>query len=74
LKEELEVYEELGQRLKRNSVAVDIINFANPDNVAKLAALVEAANSGNNSHFLDVPMGVANITDIMISSPIIYEV
>jgi len=28
--------EELGKRLKRNNVNIDIINFANPDNVPKL--------------------------------------
>mmetsp|Transcript_1536 Transcript_1536/g.1042 ORF Transcript_1536/g.1042 Transcript_1536/m.1042 type:complete len:111 (-) Transcript_1536:599-931(-) len=37
-------FEALGQFLKRNSVAVDVINFAHPDNVAKLQTLVRAAN------------------------------
>jgi 26S proteasome regulatory subunit N10 len=69
--EEEEKFEELGQWLKRNSVAVDIINFAHPENVGKLQALVTAANSSDNSHFVDIPLGVAMITDVLIASPII---
>lgn len=60
-------------RMKRNNVAVDVINFAHPENEAKLRALVTAANSNGNSHFLDVPMGVSMITDVLIASPIINE-
>ena len=48
-----------------------MINFAHPENVPKLTALVTAANSNDNCHFLDVPLGVAMITDVLISSPII---
>ena len=59
--------------MKRNNVAIDIINFAHPENVPKLQAMVNAANSNGNSHFLDVPLGVAQITDILIASPIINE-
>ena len=36
LQESEDAFEELGIRLKRNSVAVDIINFAHPENVPKL--------------------------------------
>lgn len=73
LKEPEAQFEELGVRMKRNNVAIDIINFAHPENVPKLQALVNAANSNGNSHFLDVPLGVAQITDILIASPIINE-
>ncbi len=59
--------------MKRNNVAVDVINFAHPENIPKLQAMVNAANSNGNSHFLDVPIGVAQITDILIASPIINE-
>lgn len=70
LEEELSDFEELGIRLRRNTVNIDVINFANPENVPKLTALVNAANDGNMSHFLDVPLGVSMITDVLISSPI----
>jgi 26S proteasome regulatory subunit N10 len=73
LKEEEKDFEDLGQFLKRNAVAVDVINFAHPENIPKLTALVTAANSSENSHFLDVPLGVAMITDVLIASPIINE-
>lgn len=59
--------------MKRNNVAIDVINFAHPENVPKLQAMVNAANSNGNSHFLDVPLGVSMITDVLIASPIINE-
>lgn len=61
----------MGKRLKRNNVAVDIINFANADNVPKLEALVNAANNSSNSHFMDVPQGCTMITDVLFTSPIL---
>lgn len=51
---------------------IDIINFANPDNVPKLQALIEAANNSDMSHFLDVPIGVSMITDVLFTSPILH--
>ena len=63
--------QELGQRLKRNNVAIDIINFANPENIQKLEALVNAANNSSNSHFMDVPLGISMITDLLFTSPIL---
>lgn len=71
LKEDEERFEELGQFLKRQSVAIDVVSFAHPENIPKLQALVSAANSGDNCHFLDCPLGVAMITDVLIASPII---
>lgn len=70
-----EDFEDVGMRLKKNNVSIDVINFANPDNVIRLQALVNSANSGAEEaptcHFLDVPEGVQHITDIMITSPIL---
>ena len=54
-------------------MGIDVINFAHPDNVPKLQALVQSANNSDNSHFLDVPIGVAMITDVLITSPILME-
>lgn len=73
LKESEEDCEELGVRMKRNNVAIDVINFAHPENVPKLQSFVRAANSNGNSHMLDVPLGVSMITDVLIASPIINE-
>jgi hypothetical protein len=70
-----EDFEDVGLRLKKNNVSVDIINFANPDNVSRLQTLVNTANKESDDqptcHFLDVPEGITSITDIMISSPIL---
>lgn len=71
IEDDLTQCEDLGKRLKRNNVGIDVINFAHPDNVPKLQALVQCANNSDNSHFLDVPMGVAMITDVLITSPIL---
>lgn len=69
-----ESFEELGMKLRRNNVSIDIVNFANPDNIPKLEALVKACDDGTgNCHFLDVPLGVAMITDVLISSPIVMQ-
>ena len=70
-----EDFEDLGMRLKKNNVSLDVINFANPDNIGRLTAMVNAANDGSEDqptcHFLDVPQGVTHITDVMITSPIL---
>lgn len=71
LTETLEQCEDLGKRLKRNNVAIDVINFSNPENVDKITALVNAANNSSNSHFMDVPMGISMITDVLFTSPIL---
>jgi len=64
-------------RLKKNNVSIDILNFANPDNISRLQALINTANAGAegeaNCHFLDVPPGCTNITDVMITSPILQS-
>jgi 26S proteasome regulatory subunit N10 len=73
LEEELDEFEKLGKRLRQNNVAIDVINFANPENVPKLQALVESCNKGDNSHFLDVPLGVSMITDVLFTSPILQS-
>jgi 26S proteasome regulatory subunit N10 len=51
-------------------VNIDVINFANPDNVPKLEAFVATANKDEGSHFMNVPMGINMITDVLITSPI----
>merc|ERR1712048_429745 len=54
LQETVQECEDLGRRLRRNNVALDVINFANPGNKEKLQAVINACNNDNNSHFLDV--------------------
>lgn len=62
----------LGKKLKKNSVAVDIINFGEEaENAAKLEALLNAVNSDDNSHLVTVPPGPHVLSDILLSSPIV---
>ena len=70
-----EDFEDLGMRLKKNNVNIDVINFANPDNIGRLQAMVNSANDGAEEkptcRFLDVPMGCSHIVDVMMTSPIL---
>jgi len=62
----------LGKKLKKNSVAVDIVNFGEEaENTQKLEALLNAVNSDDNSHLVTVPPGPHVLSDILLSSPII---
>ena len=62
----------LGKKLRKNKVALDIITYGQLDNVAKLQALVEAANNSGNSHFVNLE-GVTNVTDGIIATPVIHD-
>eukprot|EP01121_Diplochlamys_sp_Union-15-3_P001749 TRINITY_DN11522_c0_g1_i1.p1 TRINITY_DN11522_c0_g1~~TRINITY_DN11522_c0_g1_i1.p1 ORF type:complete len:376 (+),score=106.68 TRINITY_DN11522_c0_g1_i1:97-1224(+) len=61
--------EQLGLRLKKNKVAVDVINFGE-ENREKLEAFNKAVNNDDNSHLLCLIPG-GTVTDMLISSPII---
>jgi len=65
---------QLGKKLRKNQVAVDIVNFGEEtENAQKLEAFVNSVNSGENSHLVTVPPGPHVLSDILISSPIISE-
>ena len=68
-------FENVGLRLKKNNVSIDVINFSNPDNVSRLQTLVNTANKESDDaptcHFLDVPAGCSSIMEVMIASPIL---
>lgn len=60
----------IAKKLKKNSVAVDIISFGcEAENEEKLNTFYEAVNSNNNSHLVTVPPGPV-LSDVLISSPI----
>lgn len=64
----------LGKKLKKNNVAVDVVNFGEEDvNVEKLEAFVAAVNSNDNSHLVNVPPGPHMLADVLLSSPIVME-
>ena len=69
-------FEGVGKMLKKNNVSISVINFAHPDNVSRLQTLVDSANQGQDEdascHFMDIAPG-CNITDVIISSPIVMS-
>uniref|UniRef100_A0A7S1B541 26S proteasome regulatory subunit RPN10 n=2 Tax=Corethron hystrix TaxID=216773 RepID=A0A7S1B541_9STRA len=61
-----------GRMLKKNNVAVDVILMGETeDNENKMKLLVDAANSGDNSHLVTIPTGVLP-SDILVGSPIVH--
>ena len=66
--------EQLGKVLKKNNVAIDVVSIGDLDgaNRAKLKKLVDSADSGGSSHFVEVePNSGKNLADVIISSPIL---
>eukprot|EP01099_Mayorella_cantabrigiensis_P003238 TRINITY_DN2516_c0_g1_i1.p1 TRINITY_DN2516_c0_g1~~TRINITY_DN2516_c0_g1_i1.p1 ORF type:complete len:410 (-),score=113.18 TRINITY_DN2516_c0_g1_i1:372-1601(-) len=64
----------LAKVLKKNSVAVDIINFGEETaNIDKLEAFISAVNNNENSHLLTIPPGPHNLSDALYGSPILGD-
>lgn len=62
----------LAKKLKKNNVAVDVVNFGeDTENTEKLEAFVASVNSGDNSHLVTVPPGPHILADILVTSPIL---
>jgi len=64
----------IGAALKKNKVAVDIINFGEDSadqNEEKLKSLFEAVNSHDNSNFVTIPPGTAMLADALQHTKII---
>ena len=60
----------IAKKLKKNNVAVDIVNFgSDEENEAKLVAFQDAVNSGDNSHLVTVPRGTV-LSDMLFGTPI----
>lgn len=65
----------LAKQLKKNSVAVDIINFGeeNSANVECWEQFIAAVNANDNSHLVNVPIGPHHLADMILSSPVLSE-
>ncbi|PRQ47393.1 putative 26S proteasome regulatory complex, non-ATPase subcomplex, subunit s5a [Rosa chinensis] len=72
VKHEKKTLEMIGRKLKKNSVALDIINFGEEDEEKseKLEALLAAVNNNDTSHIVHVPAGPSALSDVLISTPI----
>lgn len=63
---------QLAKRLKKNNIAVDIVNFGEEaTNTEKLEAFISNVNNNDNSHLVTIPPGPHILSDILISSPIV---
>jgi len=61
----------LARKMKKNNVAVDIINFGEEAvNTAKLEAFIEAIGP-ETSHLVTIPPGAYLLSDMVLSSPIL---
>lgn len=66
--------EKLAKKMKKNNVAVDIINFGEEDiNTQKLEKFNAAVNNHDNSHLVTVPPGPRLLYEVIATSPILVE-
>ncbi|KAK3806437.1 MAG: hypothetical protein J3Q66DRAFT_120320 [Benniella sp.] len=62
----------LAKKLKKNNIAVDVINFGEEaENTSKLEAFVAAVNNSDNSNLVTVPPGPHLLSDVLVSSAIV---
>ncbi|KAF9577750.1 hypothetical protein BGW38_006839, partial [Lunasporangiospora selenospora] len=62
----------LAKKLKKNNIAVDVVNFGEEaENTAKLDAFIAAVNNNDNSNLVTVPPGPHLLSDILVSSAIV---
>mmetsp|Transcript_62824 Transcript_62824/g.99256 ORF Transcript_62824/g.99256 Transcript_62824/m.99256 type:complete len:411 (+) Transcript_62824:80-1312(+) len=66
--------ETLGKNLKKNNVSIDLVSFGEiEENKPKLEKLLNAVNSSDSSHLVEIAAGPGLISDILISSPILSD-
>jgi len=63
----------VAKNLKKNNVAVDIINFGAEaqDNVEKLDTFLNAVNNSDNSHLVNIPPGPHVLSDLVLTSAVL---
>jgi 26S proteasome regulatory subunit N10 len=62
----------LGKRLKKNNIAVDLVNFGEEaENAEKLENFIKSVNTADESHLITVPAGPHILSDMLLSSAII---
>ena len=74
---DVKTLEKVAKQLKKNSVAVDVVNFGTENmdngNGEKLEAFIAAVNSNDNSHLVTVPPGPGILSDAVRASPIMGD-
>jgi 26S proteasome regulatory subunit N10 len=68
VKYDKKVLETIGKKLKKNNVALDIVDFGESDDEKpeKLEALIAAVNSSDSSHIVHVPPGENALSDVLL--------
>lgn len=68
IKHDKSLLEAIGKKLKKNNVALDIVDFgeSDDDKPEKLEALLAAVNNNNTSHIVHVPPGPNALSDVLI--------
>jgi 26S proteasome regulatory subunit N10 len=63
----------IGKKLKKNSVALDIIDFGEEDDgkPEKLEALLAAVNNNGHSHMVHVSPGPNALSDVLLRCDIV---
>lgn len=58
----------IGKKLKKNSVALDIVNFGAEDDgkPEKLEALLSAVNNNDSSHIVHIPPGPDALSNVLL--------
>ncbi|KHG10801.1 26S proteasome non-ATPase regulatory subunit 4 -like protein [Gossypium arboreum] len=72
IKHEKKALEMIGKKLKKNSVALDIVDFGEDEDgkPEKLEALLASVNNNDTSHIVHVPAGQNALSDVLISTPV----
>uniref|UniRef100_J3N0U8 VWFA domain-containing protein n=1 Tax=Oryza brachyantha TaxID=4533 RepID=J3N0U8_ORYBR len=70
VKDEKNVLEAIGKRLKKDNVSLDVVDFGESDDQKpeKLEALVAAVNIGDNSHIVHIPPGEDALHDVLANT------
>ncbi|KAI5969456.1 RPN10 [Candida margitis] len=74
IKEEDKELEKLAKKMKKNNVAVDIINFGEENvNTSKLEKFHSTVNNHDSSHLVTIPPGPRLLYEVVATSPILVE-
>lgn len=74
IEDPLEKLVQVGKKMKKNNVAVDIVNLGSEgDNESKIDAFIAAVNANDNSHALHIPSGGPSVSDTFLSSDVYVD-
>lgn len=68
IKYDAKVLESLGKKLKKNNVALDIVDFGESDEgkPEKLEMMINAVNNSDSSHIVHIPPSQNVLSDVLL--------